>query len=79
MALSCIMAEIEVLIENHDFLIPLAFDAPCPNIAIMFGKKKIVEWCGYATVKKKLKICTTDLTEYWRVRDRLTDRNLATA
>ena len=52
MALSCIIAEIEVLVENHDFLIPLAFDAPCPNIAIMFGKKKIVEWCGYATVKK---------------------------
>ena len=55
MALFCIIAEIEVLVENHDFLIPLAFIAPCPNIAIMFGKKKNSRMVRLRDSEKKVK------------------------
>ena len=44
------------------FSYPLAFDAPVRgprrNIAILFGVGKL-EWWGYPTVKKTLRICIT--------------------
>jgi len=46
----------EILVENHDFFIPLAFDAPVRgggprgNIAMPFGTGKL-KWCAYLTVK----------------------------
>jgi len=45
---------------------------PCQNIA-MFGMEKL-DWCGYLTVKKKLKICLFISTEYTNVTDTQTDR-----
>ena len=45
-----------MLVEDRDFCIPLAFDAPKrtgihSSIAIPFGMEKL-EWCGYPAVKK---------------------------
>jgi len=34
--------------------------------------EKKLEWCGYPVVKKTLKICLFDLTEYTNVTDRQT-------
>ena len=42
------------------------------NIAMLFGTDKL-EWLGYPTVKKKLKICLFVLTEYTNVTDTQTD------
>jgi len=48
------MTESEILVENRDFFIPLAFNAPVGgsrrNITIMFGTKK-TKMVGYLTVK----------------------------
>jgi len=55
MALSCIICEIDHMVENRDFFIPPALDAPvrgpCRNTAIPFGVEKL-EWWGYPVVKK---------------------------
>jgi len=72
MALSCIISKTNRYIENRDFFIPLAFDAPIKggsrrNIAIPFGTEK-PEWWGYLMVNK-LRICSAVSTEYRRVTD----------
>jgi len=46
----------EILVENCDFFVPLAFDVPVRrgprrSIATKFGTEKL-EWCGYPVVKK---------------------------
>ena len=56
MALSCIIAEIEVLVENHDFLIPLAFDAPCFKylyILSVFGYCIVVSLTAFSVICNK--------------------------
>ena len=58
------LASVLILVENHDFFKPLAFDAPVRegvprrNIAIQFGMEKLEWWC-YPMVKKTLRICVT--------------------
>ena len=51
----------------------LEFRSPRRNIAITFGTEKL-EWCGYTTVKKVLKICLFVSTEYTNEKDEQTDR-----
>ena len=55
MALSCIISDSDILIENRDFYTPLhstpSLGGPRHNIAIPFGKKKL-EWWGIAEGEK---------------------------
>jgi len=54
------------VVENRDFFIPFAFDAPVR--AVPFGMEKL-EWWTYPTVKKTLMIRLAVSTEYRRVPD----------
>ena len=69
------------MVENRDFLYPLAFDALVRGgvriyIAMMFGSGKL-EWCGYPMVKK----CEDMFIRFDTIheRDRWTDRHRTTA
>jgi len=49
MALSCIILELEILVDNHDFFHTPCFRRPVrglrQNTATPFGVEKL-EWCG---------------------------------
>ena len=78
-ALCCTVSEITRdigLVENRDFFIPLAFDAPLGwggaprrSTVIPFGTKNRIVWlsCG----EKSLRICLAVSTEYLRLTDTL--------
>jgi len=74
------------LVENRDFLYPLAFRAPVrgprQNIAIPFATEKL-KWWGYPTVKNfedmYNRLDRIPAYEGQRRTDRRTDRHLATA
>jgi len=55
---------------------PPAFDAPVAgarlNIATNGLEWKKIQWCGYPTVKRMLKMCLFVSTEYTNVTDRWT-------
>ena len=91
MALSCIICESELLVQNGDFFHTSPFNAPVGwgggprrNIAIQVGLEKL-EWRGYPVVKnfadmynRLYRMPGCDRRSH-RQRDRQTDRHLATA
>jgi len=71
------------LIENRDFLYPLAFDVPPlwgprRNIAIRFGTDKL-EWPALQDGVKSLRIWLIVLIQYTNVTDRQTHAHRTTA
>ena len=74
MALSCIISDIKVLVENCDFFIPLTFDAPLGESPseychpVWYGKTRIV---GLPDSEKTL-MCIIVQTECRRMTDRQT-------
>jgi len=73
MALSRIISDkSEILVENRDFFMPIAFDAPARglrrNITILFETEKLERWV-YQMMKKSLRMCVLVSTEYTNVTD----------
>jgi len=71
-----------ILVENHDFFMPLAFDAPVKGVPVGLLSYRLVRKNRMVWLLdggKCLKICFAVSTEYRRVTDERTDRQLATA